>query len=371
MMAEKVSAVECGSYETEEVYSAVREALDRIGFTVPENRTVLIKPNIMSQNTPEQNTITHYTVVDALCRIFSEKGNRLLIGESISFYMKGLTEEAFRTSRIDVVAAKYGARLVPFEKEPLVEVNGLYIPKVLLEADVVVNACKLKTHLVMRMSGAIKNMFGCLPGGYKQKIHMRSGSRLELAEVFVSVNETIKPALNVMDAVVSLDGGPAANGKPVKTGRILASANPAALDAAACRMMGYSPEEIPALVCARNKGMLKDFSGIEVLGSIERKQFKKIKRGPINEGYKSNGFFSRNGFAVLSVDSSKCTGCGKCIRECPADAMRLEQDKAAIDKARCVNCYHCIYACPENVVSADQALVIRFIWKLAKILKLA
>lgn len=370
-MSEKVSSVECGSYELEQVHRAVREALARIGFKVPENKTVLIKPNIMSQNTPEQNTVTHYSVVDALCRILKEKNNSILIGESVSFYQKGLTEKAFRTSRLDEVAAKYGARLVPFEREPLVEINGLYIPKVLMEADLVINACKLKTHLVMRMSGAIKNMFGCLPGGYKQKLHLTSGTRLELAEVFVAVNEIVKPALCVMDAVVSLDGGPAANGKPVKTGRILASSNPAALDAAACRLMGYEPEEIPALVIARDRCMLRDFGDVEVLGSIEEMKFSKLKKGPLNEGYKSNGFFSRNGFAELSNDSEKCTSCGKCIDGCPVHAIRNEKGRIILEKGRCINCYRCIYVCPEKAVKAEQPAGIRLIWKLAKAFKLA
>jgi len=366
----KVSAVECNSYDPEEVYEAVKDAISRIGFEIPENKTVLIKPNVMTQNNPDQHTITHFAVIDALCRILKEKNDKILIGESISFYLKGLTEEAFRTSKLDIVAEKYGAVLLPFEKETLVEANGLFIPKVLLKADMVINACKLKTHGAMRLSGAIKNMFGCLPGGYKQRMHMRAGCDLELADVFLDIHDTVKPDLNIMDAVVGLDGGPTALGKPVKVGRILASVNPAALDVVACRITGYEPEDIPAMVRAKERHMIEDFDDIELIGDIIPVKFEKLIKGPLGVKYKKNSIFVTQTCVNLSIDHSKCTRCGDCIGECPVKAIRLENGRVTINQAKCINCYHCLYVCKENAVVAERSAVNKVGWTIGKMLKL-
>ena len=224
---DKVSIVDCICYEEELVYQAVKEAIGEIGFELPSGKLVLIKPNIMSQNRPEQHSITHFQVVDALCRLLKDNGNEILIGESIAFYQKGLTDKAFETSEIGEVARKYQATLVSFEDIELVRftrddngISGLdkiFIPKILLDADMVINACKLKTHGAMRFSGALKNMYGCLPGGYKQKIHQWTHNEFELSDVFIDIHEIIKPALSIMDAVVSLDGGPTAMGRKVNT----------------------------------------------------------------------------------------------------------------------------------------------------------
>ncbi len=238
---DKVSVVECGSYELEEVYAAVKKALCQINFVIPENKMVLLKPNLMSQNSPEQHSVTHYALVDALCRMLKEKNCRIVIGDSSAFYQKGLTKEAFKTSKIKEVADKYGATLIAFEEAPLVLVpidigrtvktvpsrvlpakqnmktspsylQELYLPQILFDVDLVINVCKLKTHGSMRLSGAIKNMFGCLPGGYKQRIHMWVDNKFELSDVILNIHESVKPALSVMDAVYSLDGGPSAIG---------------------------------------------------------------------------------------------------------------------------------------------------------------
>lgn len=354
---EKVSAVSCKSYETEEVYLAVKEAIHRIGFVIPEGETVLIKPNILSQNKPKQHTITHYSVIDALARILKEKNSRILIGESISFYQKGLTRKAFRTSGIKTVADKYGATLIAFEEESLVRIDKdlmglkeLYVPKILLEVDIVINACKLKTHGSLRLSGAIKNMFGCLPGGYKQKIHRWLSNEFELTDVFLDIHSIVKPALSIMDAVMSLDGGPSAIGRPVKTSRIFASSNAAALDVVAGKMIGYDPEELPILIQAKKRGMIENFEDIQVLGEVSPVRFKKLVKEDLNRTFNRNNIFVKDTYVDLSIDESKCTRCQKCIEGCPIHGINVRDKKISLDSGSCISCYHCLFACPEKAI---------------------
>jgi len=353
-----VSAVECRSYEPGTVYDAVVSALTSIGYEVPGGRTVLIKPNVMSQNRPEQHTVTHFAVVAALCRLLAEHGCRVQIGDSEAFFERGMTRRAFRTTRLDRVASRFGATLIPFEEQPLVGLptglpwlDTLYLPQAVVEADVVINAPKLKSHSGLRLSGALKNMFGCVPGGYKQWIHRWSSSDFELSDVFVALHRLVPPAVSVMDAVVALDGGPAAIGRGVPTGRILASTSAAALDVVACRMIGYDPGEVSTLERARAAGLIRDYDEVDVVGSVERANFRRLPRGDIPLRKGSDGFLVTATYVDVAVGAA-CDGCGLCLGSCPVDAIVRDGARVAVREQLCINCYHCLTVCPRDALRA-------------------
>ena len=374
---EKVSAARCDSYEESIVFQAVREAIRKIGFELPEGKRVLIKPNIMSQNKPEQHTITHYSVINAICRLLKERNNDIFIGESIAFYQKGLTQKAFETSGILQVAQKYEATLVEFEKVDLVkirkgehEVEGLdelFIPSILLDVDMVINACKLKSHSAMRFSGAIKNMYGCLPGGYKQKIHQWVNSEFELSNVFIDIHKIIKPVLSIMDAIVSLDGGPTALGKPVNTGVVLASENPAALDIVAATMIGYKVDEIPMFIQAKRRGMIREFEDIQIIGEIKPVQFRKLVKEGVDRPYDNSSIFVKHTYVNLRIDTNHCNKCEKCITSCPVKAIHLKEKCVDLDTRQCINCYYCISICPNEAIKINPTLMNRLGWGIRKI----
>lgn len=353
----------------EKVYTATKEALEKIKFKIPKNKTVLIKPNVMAANRPEQHSITHYCVVDAVCRLLKENNCRIQIGESIAFYEKGLTMKAFASSRIKDVAAKYGAELIAFDGEPLVKitknlkgVRELYLPRRLLEADAVINVPKLKTHGGLRLSGALKNMFGCLPGGYKQKMHIRTKNDFELSDVFLDIHAAVKPALNIMDAIVALDGGPSAAGKPKIAGAVLASTSAAALDSIACRIIGYEPEEIATLVRAKARGFIRDFDAVEVIGTLPSITFKSVNKKPIPLSKKKEGMFVLDTFVNPRIIQSKCTRCGECRGYCAPQAISFEKGNyPEIDLGKCINCYYCIGECTEKAIGVRRSFMNRFI----------
>jgi uncharacterized protein (DUF362 family)/NAD-dependent dihydropyrimidine dehydrogenase PreA subunit len=367
MHKEKVALADAVSYDSEEIYNAVKKACREINFKFKRNKTVLIKPNILAQNRPEQHSITHFSVIEALCRILKEENCRIQIGESIAFYQKGLTEKAFITSGIKDVSEKYGAELLPFEKEPMIKIkkglsilNEIYIPEKLLNADLVINACKLKTHSGLRLSGAVKNMFGCLPGGYKQKIHILAKNDFELSDVFLDICGIVKPELNIMDAVTGLDGGPTALGKPRKAGRIIASKSPVALDITASRMIGYIPEDIPFLIRAKERGIINNYDDIEVIGEVPSLKFKSLIKYPVKTEKGKDGMFVTDTFVNPYIIKSRCSSCMKCISMCPVNAI---QKKAypLIDDEKCINCYYCLSECPDNAIGIRSSLKNKFI----------
>lgn len=298
---EKVAVANCESYDLKKLDQAVRNGLEAIGFDLPKHKKVLIKPNLMSQNQPHQHSITHFALVETLCRMLKERNCQVFIGDSIAFYQEGLTDKAFVTAGLTGVARKTGARLIPLEGQPLkkfaVDLSGLrelYIPEILFEMDLVINLAKLKSHGTMRLSGAIKNIFGCLPGGYKQLIHQWMKNEYQLAAVFIKLHQLLEPSLSILDAVVSLDGGPTALGKKVKTGRLLFSTNPAALDYVAAGMIGYQPDTLPILQAAQQQGLIDDYREVEVLGEQPHFAFKKLVKAPADRPFNSDSLFVKH-----------------------------------------------------------------------------
>jgi uncharacterized protein (DUF362 family)/ferredoxin len=381
----KVSISRVAEYDLKQVSSALIRSLDLIGFKLPRNSIVLIKPNCLAQNRPDQHSVTHFAIIDALCSLFAANGSRILIGESSAFFQSGLTRKAFEITGMSRVAEKYGARLVPFEEQKLVKVDisdyfenrpnfpirHVYIPQVVFEADLLVNACKLKSHgSGFRLSGAIKNLYGLLPGGFKQKIHLLLKDDCDACDLMVALHKIAQPGLSVMDAIYGLDGGPSAAGKPVPVGAILASENAAALDSVACGMIGYEPSEVPLLVSAKAQGLICDADNVVSCGDpAPSVSFKRLARGPFPGPRKKDGIFITDTFVTPVIREKKCSGCGKCIEFCPAGAISRENGKRyVIDYSKCIYCYYCFVPCPENAIgyrSTFKNKLIRFSQKLA------
>jgi uncharacterized protein (DUF362 family)/NAD-dependent dihydropyrimidine dehydrogenase PreA subunit len=369
---EKVAIESCADYNLNNVTAAANRLLSKLDADINRNTTVLIKPNIMTQNKPSQHTVTHYTVIDALCAYLADRNCSIMIGDSIAFFQRGLTCKAFVTTKLSDVAKKYNARLVAFDEQPLTKITDrltvfkqLYIPKILLEADVIINACKLKTHGGgLRFSGAIKNVFGCLPGGYKQKAHIWVKSDFELSDLFIDIMQTIKPGLHIMDAIIGLDGGPSALGKPTPVGVLLASKNPAALDTVACRIIGYCPEQIAILVRAKECGLISDFKDIKVLGPVPQVQFKKVKKAPLPAHKNKDSIFVKHTCVYPVIKKSKCNLCKDCLDLCPTGAIQCDAGgNPLVNYKKCIFCYYCLSACKQQAISFRSSIknkLIRF-----------
>lgn len=375
-MKQKVSVVKCDSYEQLQIDNAIKESLEKINFKIKPHSKILIKPNLVSQNTPEQHSITHYTLIDFLCRYFINKKCSVTIGESSSFYIKGYTIRAFETSLISKIAKKYSVPLIAFENEKIIPVSKknlkfldeLYLPEIIKDYDLIVNVPKIKTHMYMRFCGAVKNLFGFIPGGYKQILHLKAKDINDMANIFLDIYKSIKPPiLSVADGIIGLDGGPAAViGKPKKIGYVLASMNPFALDAVACQMIGYSTKDITTITLAEKRKVL-NLEDVKIIGDFKKVIFKNLSKGPVNPSKSSLLITKTHAFPKAD---SKCNLCGKCVSYCPVKALKIENDKLKVDKIKCISCYSCIPICPKKALNLQQFKINWIIAFLRKIFRI-
>ena len=360
-----VVAVEpCDSYDPGKVYRAVAKALEAIRFRPRSGMRVLLKPNLIAQNTPGQATTTHPSVVDAACRFFSEHDCRISIGDSSAFYQGGGTAEAFITSGIAFVAKKYGAVLVPFETTRLRKItsgahlNPFYVTESVFEHDLVVNLPKLKLHRLARYTGAIKNMFGCVVGGSKQMCHKPFQHRSDYQEFWgkplVDVYEAVTPDLSIMDAVIGLDkDGPAANGEPRRTGVVLASENGPALDVVSCKMIGFDPEWVPAVREAIERGLVSE-DAVIVHGSLPSVPYERLPDTEQKEGVmrKLDDYVFDAFIMTPEVNRRACKQCDACIDSCAAKAISYDgENLPVIDYGACIRCYCCESYCPHGAIT--------------------
>lgn len=347
---EKVAIVKCTSYDQKKVDKAVEKALDLIDFKFERGSKVLIKPNVVGFFSKHQKAITtHPSVIVAVCKILKKKNCKIFIGES-SFMD---TEIALKKTGIEKVAKKYG-KLVIFEESKLVKIKDdrarvlkrFRVAKIVKDADLIINMPKLKTHVLTKYTGAIKNLYGLNPGGIKQRLHKKARGEKKFSKLLVDIYQNIKPELNIMDGIIGMDGYGPTSGQPKKANLILVSRNSVALDIAACNIIGLKPTRVYAIKEAVKRKLYPDFkfelTGMEKLPEIN---FKKPRQDTRLNRLKR--LFRES---PIVVDEKKCVRCGLCMRKCPAHAIKLKP-YPLVDKKKCIRCYCCMEICPRHALS--------------------
>lgn len=372
----EVSIVRCHSYDHAE--KAVQKALELIGgiesIVKPGNR-VLLKVNLLLAAPPSAAITTHPKMVEAMIRIVYAAGGEPLIGDSSGGM--GLTAKAFKVSGIESIADSLGAKIINFDVAGTRRIkisNGkmvreIHIAKPVMDADVVVSMPKLKTHALTLYTGAVKNMFGAVPGGKKSLIHALTGSSAEkFAEALIDIYSGLPVHLALMDGVIGMEGIGPNHGKPIRSGVILASKDCIALDSVSSTLMGYSPNEIPMLRIAAERGLgTIDLNKITILG--ERLQDVKTDFKKPVRIYKSLMFLPasvRNLFVesprLPFPNKKKCTECRICEENCPAQAIKVV-GTPNFDHNKCIRCYCCYELCPEGGIKLKKSLFPRSLYR--------
>jgi uncharacterized protein (DUF362 family) len=270
------------------------------------------------------------------------KGSVPIIGESSGGV--GVTEKAFEISGIKKIASQHNIAIVNFERNITYELEittlsrKFPIAKPLLDSDLVISLPKLKTHTFMLYTGAVKNLFGALPGKWKNLAHELAQEPGKFANLLLDIYLAVNPKLAIMDGILAMEGNGPSAGKPKWTNLILASQNCLALDFVACQIIGYNPFGIYVIREAIKRKLLA-FEKIEVVG--EKLENIKIDfEKPVSE-------LSKNIFP--KVNPKKCKQCWLCVKSCPVNAL-TENEFPILNKSKCIQCYCCHELCPNNAV---------------------
>lgn len=278
-MPTTVAIVRCPSYEPSQVDAALEEIFRLLGGLstfIKRDEQVLLKPNLLAAARPEEQATTHPALIAGVIRQVLRAGARPFIAESPAF---GSLTHVAEVAGIGAVARAAGVPLVELNqathlplKNPL---NNRWLagdPRV-IQADVVVNLPKLKAHAQARLTGAVENLYGCVPG--KRKAWWQVQPRHDLGafnDMLVENVRAVQSALTVVDAVVAMEGQGPRRGTPRPVGLLVAGEDPVAVDVVLCELVGLPPAQYEVLQAAARRGVgTSDLRGICVVGeSLDR-----------------------------------------------------------------------------------------------------
>lgn len=382
-MSSKVVLKYCPEY-TAGVEEILREGLQELGgmaaFVKPGQR-VLLKVNLLMKKRPEEAVTTHPSVVEAVVRLVQEAGGLPVIGDSPGGpYTVSALQSIYARSGLKEVAERTGAELnLDIGQEVVSHPEGkllksLTITKSVLDADVVIPLSKLKTHGMMTFTGAVKILFGVIPGLLKAEYHLKMSDVRSFADVLVDIATWVKPTLSIMDGIVGMEGDGPSAGKPRSIGALLISEDPFALDVAATHLIGLKPEKVPTIMSARERGFVSRIEEVTLCGdarSLWRIQDFVIPKAvsvnfidmvPLPQSVKSFLLNRVRPRPVFQYD--KCVGCSDCVKNCPPKALVLnEKNRPQIDLEACIRCFCCHELCPHKAVEIVQPRLGRTLFK--------
>jgi len=355
-----------------------------------------VKPNFLSYGEPDKALTTHPVVIKNMFRILSEEGySTVTYGDS-----PGHGSGKYIAERLGVAAAakQYGA--VPADMDNEVTVNTpegstatvLHLAKGVVEADSIINLCKMKTHALERITGAVKNVYGFVCGTRKAAGHVKYPNASVFAGLLADIHKATDIRLHIMDGVLAMEGNGPGSGDPVKMNVMLFSTDPVALATVYCSLIDLDPRLVPTCTQGQLKGIgTCDIDEIDILAIDARdsvadgqnsatdsqgssySEAKTIDVAELKERFGNSNFnvqresenktWMTRALAMLDIftrrpviDKAACVHCGICVDHCPVPGKAVSFKKGktnppVYDYRKCIRCYCCQEMCPQKAIS--------------------
>ncbi|ACM19116.1 DUF362 iron-sulfur cluster-binding domain protein [Geotalea daltonii FRC-32] len=363
------------SYERAVVKEGMARLLKPLGgmeaFVQPGEK-VLLKPNMLSAKTPDAAVTTHPEVLRAAIELVQQAGGLPLVGDSPGVGSQKRVAE--KTGLLQVIEES-GAEIADFSEPVEVAGKGTFkrfaLARPYLEADRVINLPKLKTHEMMTMTCAVKNLFGAVVGAGKAGWHLKAGADRDLfARMLVELYLLRKPDLNIVDAVAAMEGDGPGSGDPRHVGLLLAGENAVAVDVVAAEIAGIPKKLLYIQRAAASLGVDgADRSEIETTGlPLEEACVPGFRLPHISDVQFGLPQFLKNRLRHYLTSrpclvEERCRLCGVCKDACPPHAIDIKEGRLSFDYHACIRCFCCRELCPEGALDVVEGTLVKIIKK--------
>lgn len=374
-----VSLLRCEKYENRLLKDVMRKSLANIGFNLKslKKARVVVKPNLLMPAKEEKAIITHSEFFRAVVQIVKESGGIPILLESPAIH--SLERTIKKTGYAQVVESEKIEVANPSTTRTLhydgaKKFKHIDISEGYFDADIIFNLPKFKTHGITYITGAVKLLFGAIPGVEKSKMHMRAPTPEAFSEFILDLYGAMaygftprKPIIHIMDAVLVQEGeGPGPAGKPKWLNAVLAGDNGIAVDYVAAMVAGVDIQKALTVVNGfkRNYGISTP-DEIEVVGAAiddlraERFEpatgaslFSNMFRWPFTTPTFKNLFLDRP-----APKEERCTLCYQCKKICASGAISESDGRKKVpsyDYNICIRCYCCLEICPEAAIHKER-----------------
>ena len=375
-MRNRVWLAQCPDYgqSLEEKIEKAFDAL-RVWDKIRPGMKVVLKPNLVMSSKPEQAIITHPAFTAAVGKCVQKAGGRVVIAESPGGpYTPAAMKAMFRATGYRDMAEACGFTLYTDCKSREVTLpqakrcRELSVVEPFLDRDYLINLPKLKTHSMVGFSGAVKNLFGTVPGLQKPELHCRFPEREPFSEMLCDLCHFLGPDLSLMDGIWAMEGNGPTGGQRRDLYVIAGSESPWALDVAAASLVGLEPEKITMLREGHERGYGPlDLSELELVGdpmeTLLAPDFLKAEASSTDFIDRLPKFLRPAAKKLATpyprIDKKRCVGCGKCAESCPQHTISLRDGKAVIRYQNCIRCFCCHEMCPKHVVQIKRLGLLR------------
>ncbi len=394
-MKKKIISLEkYSSYDYIGLKKILNKSIDNLGKIekfINRGETVLLKVNLLMKAKPETAVTVHPLFVKALAEILLDNGINVIIGDSPGGpFNKLMVNNVYKVTGLNLIVSelnkyinennfqvfiKLNENYNSFEKKNKKGkiLNKLTLVDMLNDVDKVISISKLKTHGMMVFTGAVKNMFGIVPGVLKVEYHFKMSQLKDFANMLIDICETALPVLSFMDAIVGMEGEGPSSGTPREIGAVIVSESPFHLDMIATDLINLKHQRVPTISESINRGICdKDYNDIELIG--ESIDSFKIKNFIIPESYGLNfagrgPVFFQNILKILATPKpvfkeKGCIGCKICFDACPPKTIYMENKKAKVNLENCIRCFCCQELCPEKTIDIHRPLLMKLLARL-------
>lgn len=353
-----VSVAPCADYSDAACERALRDALSAALDWVTPGMKIAVKVNLITMMKPAAAATTHPALLCALVKLLAERGATAVVGDSPGGPFTGVyVNRVYAATGMRQVEALGGHVNADFSTRNAQNPRGKKLKDFpytawLGECDAIINFSKLKTHGMMGMTAAVKNMFGAIPGTVKPQLHYVYPNTRDFADMLVDLNEFFKPRLNIVDAVIGMEGNGPSMGTPRAIGCVLAGANPYEVDEVCARIIGIGPEAAPTLSAARDRALFSpDFA---IRGDVTPFLQSDFLLAPRHDVKFLSGVFGSALTSALqprpTLVPAACVGCEKCREVCPAGAITMKNRRPVIHRKSCIRCFCCQELCPKGAL---------------------